>query len=248
MTGNPEEATVESEDTGDAGAGGEPGESAVLAYIARHPEFLVDNVEFLKRLVPAREWTGEPVVDLQAVMMDRTQEAIDDLRSSTRHVIETSRSNMSVQTRTHEAVLVLLAASDMDAIVAAIAEDWPRILDVDTVTLGFEFDQMPERALSAPDLRHLPAGTVRALLGADRNVRLYGDMTDDGTLFGEAAGLVHSAAVARIDAGTRVPAGLLSFGSRDPLFAPGQGTELITFLADVLAACIKRCLPSGTTG
>ena len=78
------------------------------------------------------------------------------------------------------------------------------------------------------------------MLGADQNVRLMKTIRDNGTLFGAAAGLVRSAALARLRPGKRMPAGLLAFGSRGATFRPNQGTELIHFLTRVLESCLHR--------
>ena len=217
-------------------------ESAVIRYLLMNPGFLIDHIEILRRIAPREEWSGEAVVDLQTVMMDRSQEAIDDLRSATRSVIETSRNNMSIQTRCHDAAMSALEAESFDELLRVVTGDWPTTLDVDVVTLGFEFTQAPLPALVNPVVRKLPLGTTRQLLGADMNVRLFGEMIDDGTLFGEGSGIVHSAALARIDSGFELPPGLLSIGARDDTFRPGQGTELLAFLANVLAVTVRRCL------
>jgi uncharacterized protein len=217
-------------------------ETDVVRYLLTHPEFLVDHIEVLRRIAPREEWSGDSVVDLQTVMMDRSQEAIDDLRSATQSVIATSRSNMSIQTRTHAAVTAVLDVDTLEDVVRVVAEDWPHILDIDVASLGFEFSRAPFPALANPNIRQLPLGTIRHLLGPDLNVRLFDDMVDDGTLFGEAAGVAHSAALARIEAGFELPPGLLSLGAREETFAPGQGTELLAFLSEVLASTVRRCL------
>lgn len=246
MTGNNEEQVVAIDDTemdhDDAASDEGVTESQALRYILTHPEFLVDHIEVLRHVAPREQWTGEGLIDLQSVMIDRSQEAIDDLRSATQSVIETSRSNMSVQTRTHAAILALLEAETFEDVVRVVTQDWPHVLDVDVVSLGFEFQRAPFPALVHGDVRQLPLGTIRQLLGPDLNVRLFGEMIDDGTVFGEGAGLAHTAALARLEAGFELPPGLLALGAREDTFGPGQGTELISFLSAVLAITVRRCL------
>jgi len=217
-------------------------EADVIRYLLTHPEFLVDHIEILRHMAPREQWSGEGVVDLQSVMIDRSQEAIDDLRSAAQNVIETSRSNMSVQSRTHVAVLALVEAETFEDVVRIVTQEWPHSLDVDVVSLGFEFSRAPFPALVHSDIRQLPLGTIRQILGPDLNVRLFDEMVDDGTVFGEGAGLAHTAALARIDAGFECPPGLLALGAREDIFSPGQGTELISFLSTVLAITVRRCL------
>ncbi len=240
MTGNNDELALSPEMDMEDDSG--LSETDVVRYLLTHPEFLVNHIEVLRRIAPREEWSGDSVVDLQTVMMDRSQEAIDDLRSATQSVIATSRSNMSIQTRTHAAVTAVLDVDTLEDVVRVVAEDWPHILDVDVATLGFEFSRAPFPAMINPNIRQLPLGTIRHLLGPDLNVRLFDEMVDDGTLFGEVAGIAHSAALARIEAGFELPPGLLSLGAREETFLPGQGTELLTFLSDVLASTVRRCL------
>ena len=68
------------------------------------------------------------------------------------------------------------------------------------------------------------------------------NVTDDGKIFGEGAGLVHSAALARLRPGRHMSTGMLALGARNSAFQPSQGTELISFLARVLERCIDLCL------
>ena len=62
-------------------------------------------------------------------------------------------------------------------------------------------------------------------------------MTDDGATFGSATGLV------RMRPDGAFPGSLIALGSRlEDAFDPGQGTELIAFLAPVMERRIHRCL------
>ena len=102
------------------------GEDRVGAYLLEHPDFLVRHPHVLKAMTVPSRASGDGVVDMQHFMLERLREEIGDLRDCAQDVIETSRYNMSVQTRTHAAVLALLAARTLgmagqgsDAIAAA---------------------------------------------------------------------------------------------------------------------------------
>ena len=69
------------------------------------------------------------------------------------------------------------------------------------------------------NLRTLPPGTVDSIVG-DEDVLLYREFWDNGTVFGQASGLVKSAAVARIQPGMSMPTGLFALGSRNAMFKP----------------------------
>ncbi|MEQ8806138.1 MAG: DUF484 family protein [Rhodospirillales bacterium] len=219
----------------------------VAEFLVANPDFFRERLEVLSFMnMPGRfaqdaPQEGAQVVDFQQALLNQQKEAVEELRECVRDVIETSRSNMSVQQRTHAAVLALLSARDFDALVRVVNDDLARLLDVDIVCVGYEPSDNPLSWLVSPEITDLKPGLVDALLGSGGAAKLYRDIADDGSVFGAAAGLVQSAAVARLRPGPRTPVGLMALGSRsDSFFQPGQGTELVVFLARVLENCIER--------
>ncbi|MFQ5765525.1 MAG: DUF484 family protein [Rhodospirillales bacterium] len=212
----------------------------VAEYLRRNPDFFADRLELLSAMAAPQRWTGDGVVDMQRFLLERRLGEIEDLRNCAREVIETSRTNMSVQTRTHAAVLALLSVTEAEQLNRVVADDLPLLLDVDVVTLGFEPDGDAKAAPGGIDAARMGAGAIDKVLGAEENIRLVRAMKDDGAIFGSAAGLVRSAALARLKPGPLVPAGLLALGSRGSAFRPRQGTELIAFLARVFESCLHR--------
>ena len=212
----------------------------VADYLRRNPDFFADRLELLSEMTAPSRFTGDGVVDMQKYLAETRLGEIDDLRNCAQEVIKTSRTNMSVQTRTHAAVLALLSVAGVDQLLRIIHDDLPFLLNVDVVVLGFEPPHGPVAALLSADIHKLPKGGVDGLLGADENVCLLRELETGSDLFGAAAGLVRSAAVARLRPGLEIPPGLVAFGSRGATFCPGQGTELIGFLARVLEQCLHR--------
>ena len=224
-----------------------PTEDDVAEYLVAHPDFFRERLEVLSFMnMPGRfaqegPREGGQVVDFQQALLHQQKEAVEELRDCVRDVIETSRSNMSVQQRTHAAVLAIMEAENFDALVRVVSDDLPRLLDVDIVCVGYEPTDNPLSWLVSPEVNDLKPGLVDALLGSGGTAKLYRDIADDGSVFGAAAGLVQSAAVARLRPSRRTPVGLMALGSRcDSFFQPGQGTELVVFLARVLENCIER--------
>lgn len=226
-------------------------EDDVAEYLVANPDFFRDHLEILSFMnmpgrfgqeeAPGTPREGAQVVDFQQALLNQQKEAVEELRDCVRDVIETSRTNMSVQQRTHAAVLALLSARDFDSLIRAVNDDLARLLDVDIVCVGYEPSDDPLSWLVSPEITDLAPGLVDALLGESGSAKLYRDIADDGSVFGAAAGLVQSAAVARLRPGPRTPVGLMALGSRsDSFFQPGQGTELVVFLARVLENCVDR--------
>jgi uncharacterized protein len=215
----------------------------VAEYLRRHPDFLARHPKILDGLTPPAQYSGDGVVDMQQFMLERLRGEVDNLRSCAVELIDTSRSNMSSQTRIHAAALAILGTDDFEELLRALGDDLPLLLDMDAVIIGFEPAAAPVPDFALADVRRLSEGTVDRLLGDSRDVVLLRETTDDGTVFGAAAGLVRSAAMARIRPGRRLPVGLLAFGARGPgSFHPGLGTDLVEFLARVVERCIHKWL------
>lgn len=220
-------------------------EEDVLAYLRAHPHFLSAYPELLVNADMKARWgNGGGVVDMQQVLLSRLREEIENLSSCAQDVIETSRTNMSHQARTHTAVLSLLGADDMEGLARIVSDDLPLILNVDAVAIGFEVCAAeaanPTRPLFAiPSVVCLKAGYADEVLGANADARLIEDIHDGGALFGESSPLIRSAGMARLNGAEHTPPGILALGSHSAdAFYPGQGTELLGFLARVLE---RRC-------
>jgi uncharacterized protein YigA (DUF484 family) len=187
----------------------------VVDYLRRHPDFLLRHPELLDgQMAPARR-QGNGVVDLQQFMVERLRRDVAKLRADQDDLLANSRDNLSTQDRIHKAVLALLAARSFEHL-------------IETVTT---------------DLALLAPGAVERVLGRGREVLLRDDVEGDPMLFGGAAGLVRSDALLRLSVSRGTPLGLIAFGTRHPgYFNPGQGTELLGFLARVLEHTIREWL------
>lgn len=222
-----------------------PTSDQVETYLRANPGFLNERPDLIAVLAPPSRFEGSSVVDLQNVMVQKLREESRDLRDAANLLISTTRSNMIIQTRTHAAVMALLGADNFDRLVHVVRYDLPLLLDVDTVSLCFESTgaNHPDYA----DIRWLPAGSVEKVLGGAEQpyYRLLEDVEDDGQVFGEASGLVRSAAIARLSPGASIATGLLALGARERgAFHSGQSSDLLTFLARVTEMCLHRWLPT----
>ncbi|MBT3237900.1 MAG: DUF484 family protein [Rhodospirillaceae bacterium] len=216
----------------------------ITEYLANNPDFLARNPEIVKSLTAPSRWDGDGVADMQKFMLEQLRGEIDNLRDCAQDVIETSRTNMSIQTRVHTAVLALLSADGFADTVKVVTDDLPLLLDIDVAVVGFEppDDRSDPKAAKfmLSDINRLSLGDVERFVGIDQDVLLLREVFDDDSIFGEGAGLVHSAALARLRPGNQTPPGMVALGSRGNVFYPGQGTELISFLARVLERCFDR--------
>lgn len=216
-------------------------EEQVVAFMRRHPDFLKRHPELLLKLAPPSRFDGGPVVDMQQFMIARLNDELDQMRGCAEHLITTSRSNMSIQTRTHEAALAVLNAGGMTQLLRVVADDFPTLLDIDVATMGFESGDQPIQLL--PGLLSLPSGLLDQVMGQGE-VMLRASASGDPIIFGDTAGLVSSFALIRLDARGRTP-GLLALGARsERTFHSSQGTELLAFLARIVEDCVGRWWPA----
>lgn len=214
----------------------------VIAFLRRNPDFFVQHPEILDLLTPPAATRGEGVVDMQQFMLKRQRDDIAKLKGQQRSLIGTTRANLASQTRVHTAVLTLLSASSFEQLIQIVTTDLAMLLDADVVTIGVEGNGAKHR-LSHQGVQILANGTVDRVLGPERDVALFSDAPGDPALFGGGADLVRSAALLRLSVSRSAPAGLLCIGTRKPgRFHPGQGTELLGFLARSLGITIAAWL------
>lgn len=215
--------------------GHEPSAAEVAAYLCTHPDFLVEHPELVAVLTPPEIRRGDNILDFQHFMMERLRTDLARIKGQQRALIATSRSNLSSQNRIHAAVLALMEATSFEQLLQVVTTDLVVFLDVDVVTIGVESAAEPHPRLPLPGIRLLSPGMVARILGPERPVLLNSDIEGEPRLFGDAAGLVRSEALLRLTLSEEGPPGLLCIGTRRPdRFHPGQGTELLCFLARAL--------------
>lgn len=212
----------------------------VLDYLRKNPDFFVHNPELLEVLeLPAR-YSGEQIVDLQ-------HEALKRLRAKQDVLVDNSRSNMSVQMATHEAILAMLEARTLDEFIGIIQDEIPILLDIDMAAVALEgaVETIDMSSEGMPVL--LPTGEVQKRLGDD-DVNLIASVQAGDSLFGAARDLVKSVAIARLYPSEAMPAGLLILGAREEnTFHPHQGSDLITFMARVAEILVEKWLEASET-
>lgn len=215
----------------------------VADWLRRHPDFLAQNPELLAVLTPPAARNGDSVVDFQRFMMARLQDGLARADATAEEVITATRINLSTQARVHDAVLALLDADSFEHLIHIATQDLCEHLDVDAISLCVEAERDPLPRISTAGVYVLPPGAVDELMGSGRDVLLRARSADTESIFGPAASLVRSDALVRLQFGPGAPPGLFALGARETeAFHPGQGSELLLFLARVLERCIRAWL------
>jgi len=220
-------------------------EADVIAYLDAHPDFLQRHPALVRRLAPPSRFEaqheGAEVVDMQGFMVSRLQADLARVRDSQDELIQSARSNLSSQNQIHEAVLAALEARDLEEFIHIVTRELPLVLDIDALTLCAETSGRfkPKQG----GLFVLAEDGVDEVLGEGRKVLLRERSEGNEKLFGPAAALVQSDALVRLTLSGTAPPALVALGSREAgRFHPGQGTELLSFLAGVLERCLTRWL------
>jgi uncharacterized protein YigA (DUF484 family) len=215
----------------------------VAEYLKRHPDFLADHDELLAVLTPPAHRRGDNVVDLQHFALRRMQEDLAQTKRQHQALLATSRSNLASQARIHAAVLAVIGARSFEQLITTVVSDLAMLLDLDVVTLCIESEADPEDRPRLPGVLLLPPGTVDAIIGRTREIALFDHAPGTPEFFGGGAGLVQSQGLLRLNVGPEAPAGLIALGARSPTrFKPGQGSELLSFLARALELTLAEWL------
>jgi uncharacterized protein YigA (DUF484 family) len=211
----------------------------VLDWLRANPDFFHRYPQALFDLQAPAASHGENVADFQHFMAERLREDRNLLEEQLGELVELSRGNLHSQGRIHAAVIALMDARNFESLISCVTTDLPLLLDVDVARLVIESNGLDPAQTHASGVRVVDEGKVESWLSG-RQTRLEADIIGNPEIFGEAAPLVKSQALLRLDISSETPPGILAFGSRDAgLFDPHQGTELIGFLARVIERLLR---------
>jgi uncharacterized protein YigA (DUF484 family) len=216
------------------GGAPEPDEAALVeAFLRAHPGFLAERPALYRALVPPRRVHGDRLADHMAAMLEAERARAAELAATLEQVVAHGRSNLANQARAHKAVLALMPVRSATEALDILVQEWPDLLGLDVVSVCAE-----GRAVLGA--RPLARGTIARLLPNGAPFALRAQAADQDALYGEAAALVASDALARLSLASGGEA-LLACGSRDAgHFEPRQATDLVSFLAAAAAIALGR--------
>lgn len=218
----------------------------VRAFLKTHPDFLKNNLDVVADLSPPERELGGGIVDFQHYLLKNLQKDSKAIKSRYDILIDYCRENMSVQQQVHKAVLSLIHARGIEQLLEVVTVDLVNLFNVDVVRLAMESEAAALYGVEYGEENYsgivfIDPGLADAAVGNKKNVRLVEDCakkTPPGfdQIFADCAGLIESCALLRLplnDVGRDV---ILAFGVRDKgHFHPGQGIELLHFLAQIVA-------------
>lgn len=212
----------------------------VIDYLKSDKDFFKKHPDLLEHLsLPHDEDHGRGVASFQSALMSRLKRDKDQAQQIQRELIDTVRANMSNYNRIQTAVLVLLEAESFEEFLQTLTQDFPILLDVDTVNVLVEATSKEIPFVNQSGIRLAKKGTVEKWLGKG-DAALQSNIDGAEEVFGPGAGLVKSQALLRLELSVNTPAALIAFGSRNPeAFHPDQAIDQIGFLAQVIERCFR---------
>ncbi len=230
-------------------------EADIRAYLKAHPQFLRNNPDILTDIASPSRDLGGGVIDFQQFMVKNLQSTSRDLQSKYDLLVEYCRDNLSSQQQVHEAALKLVRARSIEQLLEIIALDLVSLFGVDVVRLAMESDIQVDTSYGESDFSgivFIAPGTCDAALGKGKRVKLVADSTRHppagfDEIFAECDTMIESCALLRLDMESIDRQVMLAFGVRSKeRFHPGQGIELLNFLAQVVAHQLDRYLDEMT--
>ena len=179
-------------------------------------------------------------------MLKNLQKDSRDLKGRYDLLVDFCRDNLSAQSQVHEAVLRLVRARGLESLLEVLTNDLASLFDVDVVRLAVESDAPEALTMLSVDenrsgIVFIPDGLADEALGFGKSALMVEDVQAAPfpgleRIFAECASLVRSCILIRLPLEEMQRDVLLAFGVRHAgRFHPGQGIELLGFLADVLA-------------
>jgi uncharacterized protein YigA (DUF484 family) len=180
---------------------------------------------------------------MQRYMIERLQGEVAQLKDYQGELIAASRSNMTSQSQVHTAVLALLQARDLGHLISIVTSDFLNLLELEATALCVEEGGRKSRLSKKTGVRAVPKGVIDGIIGEGRDILLRAGITGDEAIFDADGAAVRSDALVRLRIGDDGPAVLLALGAaEEEKFHPGQGTELIAFMAKSLEYCVRAWL------
>ncbi|PCJ69838.1 MAG: hypothetical protein COA62_10060 [Rhodobiaceae bacterium] len=218
-----------------------PTPAQVKAFLLTNPAYVMNDPDLVAALAAPTIATGDNVLDLQRVMIERLQTQVRQLRDIQSELIDAASLNALTRDRVHGAVVQIMEAKSFEGLIAFITDPTglAAALDLDCVALAVE-GKAGVPGLGVRGLRILEAGGTDKAIGAGQHHQLRADIAPNPGLYGPAAPHVRSEALVRLTFSKSTPPGLLALGSAHAeQFQPTQAADLLEFLGRVIERAVR---------
>lgn len=228
-------------------------EDEVRAFLKANPEFLKNNSDLFAEAESPERKLGNGIIDFQNFLVKNLQQDSKTLKNKYDVLVDFCRDNISVQAQVHKAAVKLVKCRTLEQLLEIITVDLMTLFDVDVVRLAVESEHAEtyDRFYSEQNysgIVFVEPGIVDYALGAKKNVLLVSDIAKRAPIgfdqiFIDCNTLIQSCALLRLDLEMVNKQVILAFGVRYPdRFHPGQGIELLNFLAQIVAHQLDQYL------
>ena len=223
----------------------------VKAFLLDNPDFLRENIDVLEAANKERD-LGNGVLDFQSFLVKNLQKNSEVIKNKYDVLVDFCRDNMSVQGQVHRAVLRLIRTKALDQLIEVITQDLVSLFDVDVVRLAMESESTDNYSGFYADDNYsgivfVVPGTVDYAIG-NRQIAMIADTAKDvpigfEQIFSDCDKMIQSCALLKLNLEMTRRNVILAFGVRYPdRFHAGQGSELLTFLATIVAHQLDKYL------
>ena len=210
---------------------------AVINYLKQHPEFFEEQADFLATIMIPHPHGGRaiPISERQILTLRDKSKVFED---KLRELIVFGEQNDAISEKLHRLTLALVAARDIEAVVAALHFNLREDFTVPHTVLRMWPDgkhaQLPEFGAVSAAARDFAESLSNPYCSAHA-------MVDTAEWFGESAAHLRSFAYIALKEGRSF--GLLALASEDAQrFYPEMGTLYLKRLGEVAAAALQRYL------
>jgi uncharacterized protein YigA (DUF484 family) len=210
---------------------------AVVNYLKQHPEFFEEQADFLATVMIPHPHGGRaiPISERQILTLRDKSKLLED---KLRELLEFGEQNDAIGEKLHRLTLALVAARNVEAVVAALHFNLREDFAVPHTVLRLwpegAHAQLPEFDAVSPATRDFAESLSNPYCSAHA-------MVDTGDWFGEAGGQLRSFAYVALKNGQTF--GLLAMASEDAQrFYPEMGTLYLKRLGEIAAAAVTGCL------
>ncbi len=207
---------------------------AIVSYMKQHPEFFEEQADFLATVMIPHPHGGRaiPLSERQILTLRDKSKLLED---KLRELLEFGEQNDAIGEKLHRLTLALVAARDVEAVVAALhfnlREDFAVPHTVLRLWTEGAHADLPEFDAVSPAARDFAESLSNPYCSAHA-------MVDTAEWFGEAAAHLHSFAYVALKNGQTF--GLLAMASEDAQrFYPEMGTLYLKRLGEVTAAAVS---------
>ncbi|MEM7506665.1 MAG: DUF484 family protein [Pseudomonadota bacterium] len=231
----------------------------VRSLVMAEPELVLSDDRVMRALIGATLPGGAPkpmrkVVDLRDKLVERLEDRLSRLVHTNRSVIAAAYENVASTGALHAAIGDLVDAPDLAGFAAALTDALPARVGIEAARLCIEGDvdgvtQANGLGAAGRALLFLPRGTVEHYLSIEGVPSAEGIVLREAPMEAEALfPREHVASEALLPLAIGAETGLLALASADPeRFSADQGTELLAFLARVVARIATQHLAAFDT-